>query len=151
MRKKFASNRKVFNFTKQQKVIVMKKLIAVFALVLSSALTFAQSGPKIQFAAENNTIDYGTVIRGNDDGLRSFKFTNTGDQPLIITNVRSTCGCTVPSKPEAPIMPGEKGKIDVKYNMSIGRISRTITVESNAVNFENGTVPLRIKGEVVEK
>ncbi|MGS4345209.1 DUF1573 domain-containing protein [Myroides sp. DW712] len=129
----------------------MKKLIAVFALVLSSALSFAQSGPKIQFDAENNTIDYGTVIRGNDDGLRTFDFTNTGDQPLIITNVRSTCGCTVPSKPTEPIMPGKKGKIDVKYNMSIGRISRTITVESNAVNYENGTVPLRIKGEVVEK
>ncbi len=129
----------------------MKKLIAIFAIVLTSAITFAQSGPKIQFAAADNTIDYGTVVRGKDDGRRTFEFTNTGDQPLIITNVRSTCGCTVPSKPEAPIMPGKKGQIDVQYNMSPGRISRTITVESNAVNYENGTVPLRIKGEVVQQ
>lgn len=129
----------------------MKKLLAVFTMLLVSAVTFAQSGPKIEFAAENNTIDYGTVIKGNDDGLRSFEFTNTGDAPLIISNVRSTCGCTVPSKPEAPIMPGKKGKIDVKYNMSIGRISRTITVETNAVNHTDGKVALRIKGEVVEK
>lgn len=129
----------------------MKKLIAIFAIVLTSAVTFAQSGPKIQFAATDNTIDYGTVVRGKDDGRRTFEFTNTGDQPLVITNVRSTCGCTVPSKPEAPIMPGKTGKIDVQYNMSPGRISRTITVESNAVNYENGTVPLRIKGEVVQQ
>ena len=128
----------------------MKKLLAVFTMLLVSAVTFAQSGPKIEFAAENNTIDYGTVVKGKDSGLRTFEFTNTGDAPLIISNVRSTCGCTVPSKPEAPIMPGKKGKIDVKYNMSLGRISRTITVETNAVNHTDGKVALRIKGEVIE-
>ena len=127
----------------------MKKLLAVFTMLLVSAVTFAQSGPKIEFAAENNTIDYGTVVRGKDSGLRTFEFKNTGDAPLVVSNVRSTCGCTVPSKPEAPIMPGETGKIDVKYNMSIGRISRTITVETNAVNHTDGKVALRIKGEVV--
>lgn len=127
----------------------MKKLLALFALVLTSAVSFAQQGPKIEFKAENNTIDYGTVVKGQDDGLRTFEFTNTGNEPLVITNVRSTCGCTVPSKPTEPILPGKTGKIDVKYNMSIGRISRTITVESNAVNYENGIVPLRIKGEVL--
>ncbi|TDS58850.1 DUF1573 domain-containing protein [Myroides indicus] len=129
----------------------MKKLFALLALVLTSAISFAQQGPKIEFAAENNTIDYGTVVKGQDDGLRSFEFTNTGDEPLIITNVRSTCGCTVPSKPTEPILPGKTGKIDVKYNMSVGRISRTITVESNAANYEKGIIPLRIKGEVVQQ
>lgn len=127
----------------------MKKLLALFTMLLVSAVTFAQSGPKIEFAAENNTIDYGTVVKGKDSGLRTFKFTNTGDAPLIISNVRSTCGCTVPSKPEAPIMPGKTGEIDVKYNMSLGRISRTITVETNAVNHTDGKVALRIKGEVL--
>lgn len=129
----------------------MKKLFALLALVLTSAISFAQQGPKIEFSAENNTIDYGTVVKGQDDGLRSFEFTNTGDEPLVITNVRSTCGCTVPSKPTEPILPGKTGKIDVKYNMSVGRISRTITVESNAVNYEKGIIPLRIKGEVVQQ
>lgn len=127
----------------------MKKLLAVFTMLLVSAVTFAQSGPKIEFKAENNTIDYGTVVKGKDSGLRTFEFTNTGDAPLVVSNVRSTCGCTVPSKPEAPIMPGKTGTIDVKYNMAIGRISRTITVETNAVNHTDGKVALRIKGEVV--
>lgn len=127
----------------------MKKLVALFTFFLVSAISFAQNGPKIEFTAENNTIDYGKVVKGQDSGVRTFEFTNTGDAPLVISNVRSTCGCTVPSKPEAPIMPGEKGSIDVKYNMSIGRISRTITVETNATNYDDGKVALRIKGEVV--
>ena len=70
----------------------MKKLLALFTMLLVSAVTFAQSGPKIEFAAENNTIDYGTVVKGQDSGLRTFEFTNTGDAPLVVTNVRSTCG-----------------------------------------------------------
>ncbi|AJA67655.1 DUF1573 domain-containing protein [Myroides odoratimimus] len=127
----------------------MKNILALLVLVLTSAVTFAQKGPKIEFKAENNTIDYGTVVRGKDNGVRTFEFTNVGDEPLIITAVRSTCGCTVPSKPEEPILPGQKSKIDVQYNMAPGKISRTITVESNAVNYTNGVVALRIKGEVV--
>jgi len=129
----------------------MKKFLGLVVMLLVSAASFAQSGPKIEFKAKDNTIDYGTVVRGVDNGLRTFEFTNTGDQPLIITAVNSTCGCTVPSKPEAPIMPGKTGKIDVKYNMNPGKISKTVTVESNATNVQNGTVALRIKGEVVEK
>lgn len=128
----------------------MKKFVGLVVMLLMSAVSFAQAGPKIEFSAKDNTIDYGTVVRGNDNGLRTFEFTNTGDQPLVITNVRSTCGCTVPSKPEQPIMPGKKGKIDVKYNMNPGKISKSITVESNATNVPNGTVALRIKGDVVE-
>ncbi|MEK6451414.1 MULTISPECIES: DUF1573 domain-containing protein [Myroides] len=127
----------------------MKKMLALLVLVLTSAITFAQNGPKIEFKAENNTIDYGTVVKGKDNGVRTFEFTNIGDEPLIITAVRSTCGCTVPSKPEEPVLPGQKGKIDIKYNMAPGKISRTITVESNATNYINGVVALRIKGEVV--
>nr|WP_297307853.1 DUF1573 domain-containing protein [uncultured Flavobacterium sp.] len=129
----------------------MKKFLSLVAMLLITAASFAQGGPKIQFKAENNTIDYGTVVRGEDSGVRVFEFTNTGDQPLIITNVRSTCGCTVPSKPQAPIMPGKSDKIEVKYNMSPGKISKVITVETNATNVENGVVALKIKGEVVNK
>ncbi len=127
----------------------MKKLLALFTLLFVSAVSFAQTGPKIEFTAENNTIDYGKVVKGQDSGLRTFEFKNTGDAPLVVSNVRSTCGCTVPSKPEAPIMPGKTGKIDVKYNMSLGRISRTLTVETNATNYTDGKVAIRIKGEVI--
>nr|WP_309756482.1 DUF1573 domain-containing protein [Flavobacterium sp.] len=126
----------------------MKKTIALVAFALISSIGFAQNGPKIEFEAKDNTIDYGKVNK-NDNGSRDFIFTNTGNAPLIITNVLSTCGCTVPTKPEEPILPGKKGKITVKYNMALGPIRKTLTVESNAVNYESGRVALKIKGEVI--
>lgn len=77
-----------------------------------------------------------------------FEFTNTGNAPLIISNVKSTCGCTVPKKPEGPIMPGETGEIEVKYDTNrVNPIRKTITVTSNA---ETPTVALKIKGLVVD-
>lgn len=127
----------------------MKKTVALLAFVFISSFGFAQNGPKIEFKAKDNTIDYGTTTKNKDNGIRTFEFTNTGNAPLIITNVLSTCGCTVPTKPEAPIMPGKTGKIDIKYNMAPGPIRKTITVESNSVNVESGRVALKIKGEVV--
>lgn len=126
----------------------MKKIILV-AAVFVSALGFSQA--KIEFKAKDNTVDYGNVSKNDDDGVRDFIFTNTGDAPLIITNVQSTCGCTVPTKPSAPIMPGKSDKISVKYNMNPGPIRKTITVETNATNYEGGRVSLKIKGEVIVK
>jgi hypothetical protein len=127
----------------------MKKTVALLTIVLFSSFGFAQNGPKIEFKAKENTIDYGTTTKSKDNGVRSFEFTNTGDAPLIITNVLSTCGCTVPTKPNAPIMPGKTGKIEIKYSMIPGPIRKTITVESNAVNYEGGRIPLKIKGDVI--
>lgn len=128
----------------------MKKLLLGFALAFNMMI-FAQSGAKIEFKDKENTIDYGKVSKDSDSGIRSFEFTNTGDAPLTIINVQSTCGCTVPSKPTEPIAPGKTGKIDVKYNMNPGPIRKTITVETNAVNVESGRVALKIKGEVIVK
>ena len=127
-----------------------KKYLMLFISFVTTSI-FAQSGAKIEFKAKDNTIDYGTVSKNDDNGLRIFEFTNTGNEPLIVTNVISTCGCTVPSKPKEPIMPGKSGKIEVKYNMATGPIRKTITVETNATNYENGRVVLKIKGDVVEK
>ncbi|MDD5149730.1 MAG: DUF1573 domain-containing protein [Flavobacterium sp.] len=127
----------------------MKNIATLIAIILISSMGFAQSGAKIEFKANNNTVDYGTISKKSDNGVRSFEFTNTGDAPLIISNVLSTCGCTVPTKPTEPIMPGKKGKIDIKYSMIPGPIRKTITVESNAVNYEDGRVALKIKGEVI--
>lgn len=126
----------------------MKKLLILLAFV-SASFGFAQA--KIEFKAKNNTIDYGTVSKDTDNGIRKFEFTNTGDQPLIITNAVSTCGCTVPSFPKEAITPGKTGFIEVKYNMNPGPIRKTITVESNAENVEGGRVSLTIKGEVIQK
>ena len=125
----------------------MKKLLFLYGAIILSITAQAQA--KIEFKDKDNTIDYGTVTKDGDSGLRSFEFKNTGNAPLIITNVTSTCGCTVPSKPTEPIMPGKTGKIEVKYNMSPGPIRKTITVESNASNYDDGKIPLKIKGTVV--
>lgn len=127
----------------------MKKLLGLFAIVMMSASGMAQTGPKIEFKAE--TIDYGTVVKGDDSGLRVFEFTNTGNADLVITDVKSSCGCTVPSKPTEPIAPGKTGKIEVQYNMNPGPISKTITVTSNAVNKQEGTILLKITGKVINQ
>ncbi|MEY2629584.1 MAG: hypothetical protein RLZZ469_479 [Bacteroidota bacterium] len=128
----------------------MKKMILI-ATILFNAMVFAQDGPKIEFKDKDNTIDYGKVTKEEDSGLRVFEFTNTGNQPLLIKDVKSSCGCTVPSFSKDPIMPGKTGKIEVKYNMNPGPIRKTITVESNAVNVDEGRVALKIKGEVFVK
>lgn len=128
----------------------MKKYLHTIVLLMSG-FVFAQSGPKIEFKAKDNTIDYGTVNKEDDSGLRVIEFTNTGDAPLRILDAKSTCGCTVPSFSRDEIAPGGTGKIEVKYNMNLGPIRKTITIETNAVNFEEGRVPLKIKGDVIAK
>ncbi|MCF0211836.1 MAG: DUF1573 domain-containing protein [Bacteroidales bacterium] len=102
-------------------------------------------GPKIEFTAlEHN---YGQVQKGGD-GTCEFTFTNTGNEPLILSNVRASCGCTTPSWTQAPVMPGQTGTIKVKYNTNnVGQFNKTITVNSNAV--DNPRVVLKIKGNVV--
>ena len=128
----------------------MKKMILIVAILVNTVI-FAQAGPKIEFKDKDNTIDYGKVTKEEDNGVRVFEFTNTGTAPLIINNVQSSCGCTVPSKPTEPIAPGKTGKIEVKYNMNPGPIRKTITVETNAINAEDGRIVLKIKGEVIVK
>ena len=127
----------------------MKRILGLIAVILLSTASYAQSGAKLEM--KSDTVDYGTVSKDDDSGLRAFEFTNTGDAPLIIKDVKSTCGCTVPSWPKEPIAPGKTGKIEVKYNMNPGPIRKTITVESNATNVEGGRVALKIKGEVIAK
>lgn len=127
----------------------MKKLLFSITLLLSGILSYSQNGPKIEFKEE--TINYGTVTKGEDSGKRVFEFTNTGNEPLLISDAKSSCGCTVPSYPKEPIPPGGSDKIEVQYNMNPGPISKTITITTNAINKENGMVALRIKGNVIVK
>ena len=88
---------------------------------------------------------YGEIQKGAD-GVRVFEFTNTGNAPLIISKVSSSCGCTIPKKPEEPILPGKTGEIQVKYDTNrVGPIRKAITVISNA---DTPTVVLKIKGEI---
>ncbi|MGE0567411.1 MAG: DUF1573 domain-containing protein [Bacteroidia bacterium] len=92
--------------------------------------------------------DYGTIQQGGN-GECEFKFTNTGKEPLIITNCMGSCGCTVPQCPKEPILPGKSSVIKVKYDTNrVGGIYKTVTVSSNA---KSGVVTLTIKGTVEAK
>jgi hypothetical protein len=118
----------------------MKVFFTVLVLVLINFSATAQ-----EFKFEEETINYGKIDKGSD-GERVFIFTNIGDQPLVIKRIQSSCGCTVPKKPEAPIMPGEKGEIKVSYATNrVGGFSKSITIYSNA---KNPTKVIRIKGLV---
>lgn len=124
----------------------MKRLFTILCISLVSFALNAQSKvAKIEF--KTDTVDYGTIEKGAN-GVRVFEFTNTGNAPLIISNVTSSCGCTIPKKPEAPILPGKTGEIEVKYDTNrVMPIRKTITVISNA---DTPTVALKIKGDVVD-
>ncbi len=98
----------------------------------------------LSFTADE--IDYGT-IQQNADGERTFKFTNTGKAPIVISHVKTSCGCTVPAYDKKPILPGQDSEIKVKYATNrIGAFKKTITVMSNA--SESNKI-LRIKGTVL--
>jgi len=138
----------------------MKHLITFFCIALfsfglsaqektslTSSVAPAADGKMAKIEFKTKVIDYGTIEKGAN-GVRVFEFTNTGDAPLIISNVRSTCGCTIPKKPKGPIMPGDTGEIEVKYDTNrVNPIRKTITVTSNA---ETPTIALKIKGLVVD-
>lgn len=122
----------------------MKKIVLVlFVGLLGFTMTAQDAAAKIEFKTE--TVDYGEIAKGAD-GVRVFEFTNTGDAPLIISKVSSSCGCTIPKKPEEPILPGKTGEIQVKYDTNrVGPIRKAITVISNA---DTPTKVLKIKGEI---
>jgi hypothetical protein len=139
----------------------MQKLIFSFiALVFTAFSVHAQvtnqpavqtppanpNAPEISF--EKVVHDYGTVMQGAD-GTCEFKFTNTGKEPLILSKPQSSCGCTVPTWPQEPILPGKSDVIKVTYNtQNMGPINKTVTVTSNA---KTNRIVLSIKGTVIAK
>lgn len=132
----------------------MKRTVNTFILTVLSVIFFNATTAEIHtlkskvavIEFETETLDYGTVVQ-NSDGLRTFNFINTGEAPLLITKVKTSCGCTVPSYSKAPILPGESGEILIKYNTKkLGAFTKTVIVMSNA---EGGNRVLKIKGEVV--
>ena len=130
----------------------MKNLfIALFAMISFTAAAqdgglelVSGDGATIEFVEE--VLDYGT-IEHNSDGVRYFEFKNTGTEPLIISNCKGSCGCTVPQCPKEPILPGETGKIKVKYATDrVGAFTKNVTVTSNAVTPSK---TVKIKGTVL--
>lgn len=128
----------------------MKKLFLALSFLAMGTFAHAQesnpNAPEIKFQKE--TIDYGTIDQGAD-GQRIFEFTNTGKEPLIISNAKGSCGCTIPTWPHEPIAPGEKGEIKVHYDTKrVGPFTKTVTITSNA---KTPTKTLMIKGVVKKK
>ncbi|MGZ3884441.1 MAG: DUF1573 domain-containing protein [Bacteroidia bacterium] len=147
----------------------MKKIILTLGLIATfSMVSFAQDGHNandghnhgatttatetpasladIKF--EKSVHDYGNIKQG-DNGECEFKFINNGKEPLVISNCMGSCGCTVPSCPKEPILPGKSGVMKVKYDTQrVGPIYKTVTVNSNA---KSGTVTLSIKGNIEAK
>lgn len=122
----------------------MKKIAIIALIAFIGLVQQANAQAKIEF--KTDVIDYGEIAKGSD-GVRTFEFTNTGDAPLIISNVKSSCGCTVPSKPDGPVAPGESSTIEVKYDTKrVGPIRKTVTVYSNA---DQPIVSLKIKGKIL--
>lgn len=121
----------------------MKKLILSLLTFCALQLT----AQKIDF--EVKEINYGDLMQG-DNGLRIFKFKNTGNAPLVISEVQKTCGCTSPDYTKTPIMPGETSEIKVSYDTNrIGQFTKFVTVFSN--DPENNSVQLKIYGNIKAK
>ena len=107
-----------------------------------SIVNSKEASAKMTFAA--TTVDYG-IISKESEPTRTFNFKNTGNAPLLITDAKASCGCTVPTFPKDAIMPGESSTITVRYDTNrIGVISKSITITSNA----GEPVVLKITGEV---
>lgn len=119
----------------------MNPMKTFYVIAIGLFFSLGTAAQEIKF--ETEYIDYGKIAQ-NSNGERTFVFTNTGDKPLIIRNVQSSCGCTIPEKPSKPIMPGEKGEIKVKYDTKrIGGFYKQITVFSNAVTASRKVVKIR--------
>lgn len=130
----------------------MKNSLLVLVMVFFASLSVqAQVNPA---SAQDSIIfdkmahDYGTIVQGSD-GNCEFKFVNKGKAPIILNNVKASCGCTTPEWTRTPVAPGGTGSIKVAYNTNlVGAFNKTVTVDSNA---KNTPVVLLIKGIVTAK
>ena len=117
------------------------------AVVMSFiAITAMKTGSDAEFKFEEETHDFGKLTQGKEVQY-DFKFTNTGDAPLIVSSVEASCGCTVPEYSKLPVKKGQTGTITTKFSApALGPFTKTITVKSNA---RTPVKVLYIKGEVV--
>lgn len=142
---------------------MMNRFLTVLALLaMFATVTVAQSTPAIaiaetqpnsnadgpQMTFDADVVDYGVIEQGSDP-YRIFNFTNTGNAPLVISNAKGSCGCTVPTYPKEPISPGAAAEIKVRYDTNrIGKFTKRVTLTTNAGDESK---ILTIKGEVTKK
>jgi hypothetical protein len=126
----------------------MKKILILFTVLLGITLSSnAQTSQKAEFKFNKEKHDFGKIVEGTPVGF-TFEFTNIGEEPLILTEVKPTCGCTVADYTKTPVKKGQKGTIKITYNAaSVAPFNKTIVVTSNA---KTPTKYLVIVGEVVE-
>ncbi len=130
----------------------MKNLFLSLAVLFATAsASYAQTGQPLTGGAkitiDKEVHDYGT-IKQNANGACEFLVTNTGSEPLIISNAKGSCGCTVPEWPKAPILPGKSATMTVRYDTKrVGPINKNVTITSNDSGNEN--IVVRIKGNVL--
>ena len=127
----------------------MKRLLflGIAVLMLSSMVFGQQKEPTMTFTKVKH--DFGNIKQEDGPASVTFEFTNTGGKPIIITDVKSSCGCTTPTWTRQPVAPGQKGTIVAVYNPANrpGHFSKTVTVTSNATN---SPIVLNITGNVQE-
>lgn len=135
----------------------MKKICLILLIGVFTTPLFSQQlaiinllSPRLETADFSwivTTYDFGK-IKVNKPATHEFRFTNSGDAPLVISSVQASCGCTVTDYSKDPIAPGGEGYVKATYNAAkVGVFSKTVTVNANA---EESVVQLTIKGEVVE-
>lgn len=125
-------------------------LLAMVVLMGAYTLNAQDNKNKAKIDAIEDTHDFGTIKEGDGPVTHIFEVKNTGDAPLVITRVMSSCGCTTPTFNREPIAPGKTSKITVTYNPA-GRVYpfvKTISVYSNG---KEGPLVLTIKGTVVKE
>lgn len=125
----------------------MKKILMILAGVMTAGMLFAQE-PVIEY--DKTEHDFGKINEADGRVTTVFTFRNTGMSPLVLNNVRASCGCTTPKWTKEPVEPGQEGQITVTFNPNgrPGHFQKTITVTSNA---KKETTKLNIKGEVIPK
>jgi hypothetical protein len=127
----------------------MKKILIFFTLIAGLAFTAsAQDNQKAEFKFNEEKHDFGKIPQGTPV-TTVFTFTNIGQEPLILTEVKPTCGCTIADYTKTPVKSGDSGKITITYNAAYAApFSKTIVVTSNAKTPQKYLV---IVGEVVAK
>ncbi len=121
--------------------------LTIIILLFFVFVGYTQNKKQAEITFEKEVIDYGKIT-SDANARKLFKFKNTGNAPLILQKVKGSCGCVVLQYPKKPIMPGESGEIEIVYNvLKKGKISRTVTVTSNA---KKRVKVLKIKGRVLK-
>ncbi len=132
---------------------MLQKKISLIGLMLIFGMSlFAQDSKGPEFKWEEDLYDYGTLYLDDMPETKlDIKFSNTGDEPLVLTNVRACCGTRVREWPREPIMPGEEGTIKIEFRLAPRphRISRSVIATSNVDG--NSSHIFRIRGEVAQR